>query len=140
MRPCATGIAPHTASRLPFRAGRQPYGAFLRQPQKQDISNCSARLLPTCLNASLRSSDKPLKSTAARQNEAVRNITVFSNGAQNTPPHLQRRQTAGGRTRRREGKTGNQTSLPSPSPTPPAGPGGEGGRDEGLRNWQAEVK
>ena len=39
---------------------------------------------------------------------------------------------------------GGQNRGPPPPPKPltnaPAGPGGEGGRDGGLRNWQAEVK
>ena len=32
------------------------------------------------------------------------------------------------------------TPPPKPLTNAPAGPGGEGGRDGGLRNWQAEVK
>lgn len=62
----------------------------------------SAGRLPTRQNSSLRSSDKPLRTAAFRQNAALRNITVFSHGSEHPYTASPKRQEkAGARGRRR---------------------------------------
>ncbi|ODR36841.1 hypothetical protein BEI60_12890 [Eisenbergiella tayi] len=83
---------------------------FRSQPQKWGVSKCSVlpggcqrgktprqEILAKGFKQS-GSSDKPLKAAASRQNGALRNITIFSHGSENTPTAApQRKEKRGGR-------------------------------------------
>ena len=60
-------------------------GVFLIVPKQQNSVN-AAGTPHTAAFGRLRSSDKPLRATEFCCFGAIRNITVFSNGSQNTPP------------------------------------------------------